>query len=62
MLSNNIMGCLWSNEEKKSPPLSTRAIYNLIFQKDDWIINNERSKSDSEVSYKISYSPESDLR
>jgi len=52
------MGCLWSNEEKQSPPLSTRAIYNLIFQKDDWIINNERSKSDSEVSYKITYSPE----
>lgn len=54
------MGCLWSNEEKQSPALSTRAIYNLIFQKDDWIINNERSKSDSQVSYKISYSPESD--
>ena len=53
------MGCLLGKEENHSPPLSTRAIYNLIFQKDDWIINNERSKSDSQVSYKISYSPDS---
>jgi len=52
------MGCLWSNEEKQSPPLSTRAIYNLIFQKNDWIINNERSKSDSSISYRIDSSPE----
>jgi len=54
------MGCLISSESKEqSPPLSTRAIYNLIFKKDDWIINNERSKSDSQVSYKITYSPDS---
>lgn len=56
------MGCIWSESIEPSPPLSTRAIYNLIFQKDDWIINNERSKSDSSISYTISYSPESDVR
>ncbi len=56
------MGCLFSITEPQSPPLSTRAIYNLIFQKDDWIINKERSSSDSQVSYKISDSPESDVR
>ena len=56
------MGCIWSESIESSPPLSTKTIYNLIFQKDDWIINKERSSSDSEVSYKISYSPESDVR
>jgi hypothetical protein len=46
------MGCLLDKEEvKKSPPLSTKSIYNLIFKKDNWIINNDRSLSDSEVSY-----------
>ena len=56
------MGCLWSIQEKSSPPLSTKTIYNLIFKKDNWVIDNEKSFSDSEVSYKISYSPESELR
>jgi len=46
------MGCLLSKEEiKQSPPLSTKAIYNLIFKKDNWIIDNDRSLSDSDVSY-----------
>lgn len=52
------MGCLFSITEPQSPPLSTRAIYNLIFQKDDWIINKERSSSDHSISYKIDSSPE----
>lgn len=52
------MGCLLGKEENHSPPLSTRAIYNLIFQKDDWIINKERSSSDYSISYKIDSSPE----
>ena len=52
------MGCIWSESIEPSPRLSTRAIYNLIFHKDDWIINNERSKSDSSISYKIDSSPE----
>jgi len=52
------MGCIWSESIESSPPLSTRAIYNLIFQKDDWIINKERSSSDHSISYKIDSSPE----
>ncbi len=55
------MGCLWSIQEKSSPPLSTKTIYNLIFKKDNWVIDNEKSFSDSEVSYKTA-SPESELR
>jgi hypothetical protein len=56
------MGCLISKEENHSPPLSTRAIYSLIFSNNYIDKDKERSKSDSEVSYKISYSPESDVR
>ena len=57
----NLLGCLWEKKEKQEP-LKTEVIYSLIF-KDAYINkNNERSKSDSEVSYKISYSPESDVR
>ena len=53
------MGCLISTQSNEhSPPLSTRAIYNLIFQKDDWIINKERSSSDYSISYRIDISPE----
>jgi len=48
------MGCLISIENENSPPLSTRAIYSLIFKKEDWTIDKQRSKSDSEVSYRIS--------
>ena len=51
------MGCMWSDDKKHSPPLSTRAIYSLIFQKEDWTINNNRSKSDSEISYKEASPP-----
>lgn len=57
----NLLGCLWEKKEKSSPPLSTKTIYNLIFKKDNWVIDNERSFSDSVVSYKTA-SPESDLR
>jgi hypothetical protein len=53
------MGCLLGKEENHSPPLSTRAIYSLIFTNHYIDKDKERSKSDSEVSYKISYSPES---
>ena len=52
------MGCLISIENETSPPLSTRAIYSLIFTNNYIDKDKERSKSDSEVSYKISYSPE----
>ena len=52
------MGCLLGKEENHSPPLSTRAIYSLIFTNHYIDKDKERSKSDSEVSYKISYSPE----
>ena len=52
------MGCMWSDRNESSPQLSTRAIYNLIFHKDDWIINKERSSSDHSISYKIDSSPE----
>lgn len=53
------MGCLISITEPQSPPLSTRAIYSLIFSNNYIDKDKERSKSDSEVSYKISYSPDS---
>ncbi len=57
----NILGCLWEKTEKQEA-LKTEVIYSLIF-KDAYVNkNNELSKSDSEVSYKISYSPESDVR
>ncbi len=56
------MGCIWSESIESSPPLSTRAIYSLIFTNHYIDKDKERSKSDSEVSYKISYSPESDVR
>ena len=58
----NILGCLWNETEKSSPPLSTRAIYSLIFTNHYIDKDKEKSFSDSEVSYKISYSPESDVR
>ena len=58
----NILGCLWNETEKSSSPLSTRAIYSLIFTNHYIDKDKERSKSDSELSYKISYSPESDVR
>lgn len=53
------MGCLISTRED-SIPLSTTAIYSLIFSNNYIDKDNERSVSDSVVSYKISYSPESD--
>ena len=48
------MGCLWSNEEEKQSNLQigTQTIYKLIFQKVPE--DKERSKSDSQVSYRIS--------
>ena len=58
----NILGCLWNETEKSSSPLSTRAIYSLIFTNHYIDKDKERSKSDSSVSYTISYSPESDVR
>ena len=45
------MGCLIGKEEKKENPLKTEDIYSLIF-KDFYIDKQERSKSDSEFSYK----------
>jgi hypothetical protein len=49
------MGCLWSNEKENnhSPPLSTRAIYSIIF-KNNYIDKDNESRNDSEMSYRIS--------
>ena len=55
----NILGCLWENKDKQEP-LKTEVIYSLIFKDACVNKNNERSKSDSEVSYRTS--PESDVR
>ena len=53
------MGCIWSESIESSPPLSTRAIYSLIFTNHYIDKDKERSVSDSSISYTISYSPES---
>ena len=56
------MGCLFSTEKDiKQEALKTEAIYSLIF-KDAYINENDRSLSDSQISYKCNSSPESDLR
>ena len=46
------MGCMWSDDKQYSPPLSTRLVYSLIFTNHYIDKDKERSKSDSEVSYK----------
>ncbi len=51
------MGCLVSTESSNSPPLSTRAVYSLIFTNHYIDKDKERSKSDSEVSYKEASPP-----
>ena len=49
------MGCLWSNEEEEQSNLQigTQTIYKLIFERFEED-NKERSKSDSDISYRVS--------